>query len=193
MVVYPVCVTDWAWRACGVVHQNYCSCCVLKVTRWKSAYQALNTCVQMQCLRTTALFNFGRSAQFASLWKAPPLFMTTEGSGPLIQMFLGWKILTDKCSPLSILWEVVFWLCYLQNVINVSHGFCRQELNYRLYKLQDNLTNFSATFGLYYSSLWSAVFERGSKPEACFLFVGWQWKNRFFQKFLNLFQHHGWG
>ena len=107
MVVYPVCVTDWAWRACGIVHQNYCSCCVLKVTRWKSAYQALNTCVQMQCLRTTALFNFGRSAQFASLWKAPPLFMTTEGIGPLIQMFLGWKILTDKCSPLSILWEVV--------------------------------------------------------------------------------------
>ena len=55
-----------------------------------------------------ALFNFGRSAHFASLWKAPPISMTTDGSGPLIQVFLGWKILTDKCSPLKILWEVVY-------------------------------------------------------------------------------------
>ena len=64
-------------------------------------------CVLFVNLLTTALFNFVRSAQFASLWKAAPIFMFTEGSGPLIEMFLGWKILTDKCSPLKYLWEVV--------------------------------------------------------------------------------------
>ena len=134
MIAYPVSQTGRDAR--GVVHQNSCSCSVMKATRWKSAYQALSTCLQMQCLPlviyicakllTTALFNFGRSAHFVSLWKAPPIFMTTEGSGPLIQMFLGWKILTDKCSPLKIFMGGCFWLCYLENMINVSHCFCRQ-------------------------------------------------------------------
>ena len=55
-------------------------------------------CVLFVNLLTTALFNFVRSAHFASLWKAAPFFMFTEGSGT----FLGWKILTDKCSPLKI-------------------------------------------------------------------------------------------
>ena len=55
----------------------------------------------------------------------------TVGSGPLIQVFLGWKILTDKCSPLKIFMGGCFWLCYLQNMINVSHGFCRQWVKLR--------------------------------------------------------------
>ena len=86
-------------------------------------------CVLFVNLLTTALFNFVRSAHFASLWKAAPIFMFTEGSGPLIDMFLGWKILTDKCSPLKKKKKMMggsLSLCYLQNMINVSHGFCRQ-------------------------------------------------------------------
>ena len=86
-------------------------------------------------------------------------------SGPLIQMFLGWKILTDTCSPLKILWEVVS-DCVTYKIWSMFHLFVvGNELNYRLCKIQGNLTNFSATFGLYYSALWSAVFEWGSGLE----------------------------
>ena len=77
-------------------------------------------CVLFVNLLTTALFNFVRSAQFASLWKAAPIFMFTEGSGPLIEMFLGWKILTDKCSPLKYLWEVVS-DCVTYKIWSMSH------------------------------------------------------------------------